>query len=132
MNLPIINPPKPMAAWRFLLETLTDGRVTAWVAELPECRVTAESREAAIADLETMVHDRIGAIEELPSPIQPRYSVDRRDEAHPEDSELFARRQALMSIPKLDQHDPGFIEFMAELRASRELEDDNPAYTINW
>jgi hypothetical protein len=117
MNLPIANPPQSTAAWRFLLETLTDGRVTAWVAELPECRVTAASRAAAIAQLEPLVHERMAGIEtvEFHLPIQ------AMKQPHPLDD-----------VPSIDKDDPAFIEFMATLRANRELDDDNPAYTINW
>jgi hypothetical protein len=35
--------------WHIVLETLADGQVAAWIAEWPDCRVTAAGREDAIS-----------------------------------------------------------------------------------
>jgi hypothetical protein len=118
MNLPVESPPianPPQAAWRFLLETLADGRVTAWVAELPDCRVTAASRAAAIADLEKMTADRTASIESVT--FQPELNPSNLPE-HP----------ALKFIGVFEG-DPDFADILADMRAERELTDDNPAYT---
>ncbi|NJM48082.1 MAG: hypothetical protein HC860_19475 [Alkalinema sp. RU_4_3] len=40
--------------------------------------------------------------------------------------------QPINDLPSLPQNDPYWLELMAELRASRQLEEDNPAYTSNW
>jgi hypothetical protein len=118
MNLPIasVKAPAPMA-WHLMVESLADGQVAAWVAELPDCRVVAASRDAAIAQLEPLVDERMAAIDavEFYLPIQ------ATPQAHPLDD-----------VPSIDKDDPAFIEFMATLRADRELDDDNSAYTINW
>jgi hypothetical protein len=118
MNLPIatVAAAAPMV-WHLMVESLTDGQVAAWVAELPDCRVVAGSRDAAIAQLEPLVDKRMAVIDavEFHLPIQ------TTPQPHPLDD-----------VPSIDKHDPAFIEFMAKLRADRELDDDNPAYTVNW
>jgi hypothetical protein len=103
--------------WHLMVESLADGQVAAWVAELPDCRVVAGSRDAAIAQLEPLVDERMAAIDavEFHLPIQ------AMPQPHPLDD-----------VPSIDKDDPAFIEFMAKLRADRELDDDNPAYTVNW
>jgi hypothetical protein len=35
-------------------------------------------------------------------------------------------------LPSIPSDDEYFRELMATLRADRELDDDNPAYTVNW
>jgi hypothetical protein len=49
-----------------ILETLTDGRVAAWILELPDCRVIAESKEAAIKALKPLFDRRMEQIEIIP------------------------------------------------------------------
>jgi hypothetical protein len=114
MNLPIVAAAAPMT-WHLLVETLHNGQVAAWVAELPDCRVVAASREAAIAQLEPLVQERMAAIEVLPSPFQSQVSDPK---PHPI-TEFFG----------IFKDDPDFAEIVAQMRAERELDDDNPAYT---
>ena len=52
-----------------LLETLENG-YAAWVAEFSDCRVIAESKEAAIGALEALLTQRMATIEVIPLPIQ--------------------------------------------------------------
>jgi hypothetical protein len=126
MNLPIatVKAAAPMA-WHLMVESLADGQVAAWVAELPDCRVVAESRDAAmtsgrsetIAQLEPLVDERMAMIDA----VEFYLPIHATPQPHPLDD-----------VPSIDKDDPAFIEFMATLRADRELDDDNPAYTINW
>jgi predicted RNase H-like HicB family nuclease len=102
-------------SWRMLLEQQADGQIVAWVAELPDCRVVAESREAAITQLEALVENRMAGIDAV------EFHLPTQTMPHPLDD-----------VPSIDKDDPAFIEFMATLRADRELDDDNPAYTIDW
>ena len=51
-----------------LLETLEDG-YSKWIAEFSDCRVIAESKEAAIAALEILLTKRMETIEVIPLPI---------------------------------------------------------------
>lgn len=51
-----------------LLETLEEG-YSAWIAEFSDCRVIAESKEAAIAALEILLNKRMETIEVIPLPI---------------------------------------------------------------
>jgi predicted RNase H-like HicB family nuclease len=116
MNLPL--QPTPPIPWHLLLETLADGKITAWVAELPDCRIVADTREAAIAQLDASLEQRLGAIEVVPSSLP---SPQPTEQPLP-----------INDLPSLPQNDPYWLELMAELRASRQLEEDNPAYTSNW
>jgi hypothetical protein len=119
MNLPISHVQSSSLSCHLWVETLTDGQVLAWVGEWPECRVTADSRDRAIEDLEQLLQARMGAIEVLSMNL-------------PFESTEQEARSAIADLPKISKTDPYFIEFMAQLRADRALEDDNPAYTIDW
>jgi hypothetical protein len=120
MNL-AVSKAQPLNAlsWHILLESQTDGQIAAWIAEWPDCRVVAASKEAAIEALEPLLNQRMANLEVMEFSFPT--TVNESSEPHPLDN-----------FPFIDKNDPEFIEFMAELRASRELDDDNPAYTINW
>ncbi len=67
MNLSLLQPvPVSTLTWHILLETLDRGQITAWVAEFPECRVVAESQEAAILALEDRLNKRMAFIKVMP------------------------------------------------------------------
>jgi hypothetical protein len=70
MNIAIATPPTSLAtsALQILLEALPDGQFAAWALALPDCRVVADSREGAIAVLETRLKERRGAIELIALP----------------------------------------------------------------
>jgi hypothetical protein len=77
MNL---SPSQPTSAstltWHILVETLDQGQITAWVAELPECRVIAESQEAAIAALEVLLNQRMAKIKVISLQLSSENSED--------------------------------------------------------
>jgi hypothetical protein len=52
--------------WHIVLESLTDGQVAASIAELPDCKVVAGSRNEAIAAVRLALNERLGAIEVVP------------------------------------------------------------------
>lgn len=56
-----------------LLETLEEG-YSAWIAEFSDCKVIAESKEAAIAALEALLIKRMETIEVIPLPISSKNS----------------------------------------------------------
>jgi hypothetical protein len=67
MNLSLLQPvPVSTLTWHILLETLEQGQISAWVAEFPECRVVAESQEAAILALEVRLNKRMASIKVMP------------------------------------------------------------------
>jgi hypothetical protein len=67
MNLSLLQPISTSSlTWYVLVETLEQGQIAAWVAEFPESKVTAESQEAAIAALETLLNKRMATIEVIP------------------------------------------------------------------
>jgi hypothetical protein len=65
MNLSLLPQTAPLM-WHVLIETLEAGQVAGWIAELPECRVVAESQEAAIASLQALLNQRMATIKVLP------------------------------------------------------------------
>lgn len=78
MSPAIVSPPisavQPTMAtidWHIVLATLADGQVSAWIAEWPDCRVEAPSREAAIAELQSLLDEQLKTIEVIPIPVLP-------------------------------------------------------------
>jgi hypothetical protein len=120
MNLPISSVQSSTQACHLWVETLDDGQVLAWVGEWPECRVTADSRDRAIADLEQLLDDRMERVE----------LVIRQVEAVP--TETIAEPHPMLAFAGVFKNDPDFAEIVAQMRAERELDDDNPAYTLDW
>jgi hypothetical protein len=65
MNLSLSQPTSPLM-WHILIESLEHGQVAGWVAELPECRVVADSQELAVAALEALLNQRMANIKVMP------------------------------------------------------------------
>jgi hypothetical protein len=127
MNLPIITAAGTLPMWHLVLESLADGKMSAWIAEWPDCQVVTDGRETAIAALNQLWQARMAMM----VADQPREIEVLTCELPIEDGRIITPQiRALLDLPKLDMYDPDFIEFMAALRAERELDDDNPAYTI--
>jgi hypothetical protein len=96
-----------------IVEVLANGQVAAWVTEFQDEKVIAADRATAIVELEKVLKKRLESVERVVIEVDLNTpSIDR-----------------LPSIPSDDQY---FRELMATLRADRELDDDNPAYTVNW
>ncbi len=116
MNLPIatVEPTAPMT-WHLMVESLADGQVAAWVAELPDCRVVAGSRDAAIAQLEPLVDERLATIDAV--------------EFQPQLNSFTAAAHPALKFIGVFENDPDFADILADMRVERELADDNPAYT---
>jgi hypothetical protein len=67
MNLSIFQPLSTSTlTWHVLVETLEQGQIAVWVAEFLECKVVADSQEAAIAALEELLKHRMTTIKVLP------------------------------------------------------------------
>ncbi|MGB8699530.1 MAG: hypothetical protein WCD18_08955, partial [Thermosynechococcaceae cyanobacterium] len=66
MNLSLSQPTTTPLAWHIFIETLEQGQVASWVAEFPECRVVADSQEAAIAALKSLLYQRMARIQVMP------------------------------------------------------------------
>jgi hypothetical protein len=52
--------------WHIVVESLTDGQVAAWIAQWPDCRVVAGSRDEAVEAVRSALNQRMGTIEVLP------------------------------------------------------------------
>lgn len=123
MNLPVTQVQVANLNCHLWVETQGEGEFLAWIGEWPECRVTADSREQAIADLGNRLQEQMAmrSIEVLPLQL-----------SMPELESTPTELASIAQLPKISKDDPAFIEFMAQLRADRELDADNPAYTIDW
>jgi hypothetical protein len=122
MNPPTTSPinsiTKPFQA---IVEVLANGQVAAWVTEFQDSKVIAADRTTAIFELEKILKKRLESIErvviEVGSPPENRREPDA---------------QSLDTLPSIPANDQYFRDLMATLREERELDDDNPAYTVNW
>lgn len=114
MNPPIVSHVNSFARpFQAILEVLDNGQVAAWVPDFQDSKVIAVDRETAIVELEKVLKKRLESIERVVIEVdQGSLNIDN-----------------LPSIPSDDHY---FRELMATLRADRELDDDNPAYTVNW
>jgi hypothetical protein len=68
--------PTAELTWHVLIEILEQGQVAGWVAEFPECRVIADSQEAAIFDLETLLNQRMATIKVISLQLSTENSED--------------------------------------------------------
>ena len=114
MTPPTTSPTTSIAQpFQAIVEILANGQVAAWVAEFQDSKVIAADRATAIVELEKVLKKRLERIERVV------IEIDRDAQS----SDL------LPSIPSDDRY---FRDLMATFRAERELDDDNPAYTVNW
>jgi hypothetical protein len=104
-----------------IVEILPNGQIAAWVAEFQDSKVIAADRATAIIELEKVLKKRLESIE--------RVTIEVDSFAYVKGDQDTQSINTLPSIPMNDQY---FKELMATFRADRELDDDNPAYTVNW
>jgi hypothetical protein len=122
-----MNPPTastinlPAQPFQAIVEVLANGQVAAWVTEFQDSKVIAADRTTAIFELEKVLKKRLESIERV---------VIKVDSP----TEMLRERDTLSidTLPSIPTDDPYFRELMATFRAERELDDDNPAYTVNW
>jgi hypothetical protein len=104
-----------------IVEVLPNGQVTAWVTEFQDSKVIAADRATAIIELEKVLKKRLESIERVTIEVDSfAYTKGDRD------------TQSIDTLPSIPANDQYFKELMATFRADRELDDDNPAYTVNW
>ncbi len=115
MTISIATPPTSLAtsALQILLEALPDGQFAAWALALPDCRVVADSREGAIAVLETRLKERRGAIEVIELP-----GVRTTLEDHP-----------VMKFAGIFKDDPDFVAWHDRFWAEKQQIDDSDELT---
>lgn len=99
-----------------LVETLTPGQVVASILEFPHCRVEAETREVAIAQLQATFLERLQHIEAISW-----------------DVPIQASEPDWMKFAGVFQDDRDFQEIMEAIRAERASDDDSevdPSYYL--
>jgi hypothetical protein len=122
MNPPIASPANSIAQpFQAILEVLANGQVAAWVPDFQDSKVIAADRETAIVELEKALKKRLESIERIVIEVDsPPEMLRERDP------------QIIDTLPSIPSDDQYFRELMATFRADRDLDDDNPAYTVNW
>jgi hypothetical protein len=122
MNPPIASPANSIAQpFQAILEVLANGQVAAWVPDFQDSKVIAADRETAIVELEKALKKRLESIERIVIEVDSPPEMLRERDA-----------QIIDTLPSIPSDDQYFRELMATFRADRELDDDNPAYTVNW
>jgi hypothetical protein len=122
MNPPIASPANSIAQpFQAILEVLANGQVAAWVPDFQDSKVIAADRETAIVELEKALKKRLESIERIVIEVDSPPEMLRERDA-----------QIIDTFPSIPSDDQYFRELMATFRADRELDDDNPAYTVNW
>jgi predicted RNase H-like HicB family nuclease len=94
-----------------LLEPQTSGRFIASVMELPGCRVEADTRAAAIVLVQSQLQEYLKQVELIRVALPSEFEARKPD---PWDK-LFG----------VFKDDPDFAEIAAEIRASRDVDDDS-------
>jgi transcriptional regulator NrdR family protein len=107
-----------------LLETLKSGQVAASVLEFPDCRVKAETREAAIAQIQATFLERLKNLEAISwnVPIQAS-AVGVTSLSEP----------AWIKFAGVFKDDSDFAAIMESIRAERTSDDDSeidPSYYL--
>jgi hypothetical protein len=122
MNPPTASPINSITQpFQAIVEVLANGQVAAWVSEFQDSKVIAADRTTAIIELEKVLKKRLESIERVV------IEVDSSTETLREQSV-----QSIDTLPSIPADDQYFRELMATFREERELDDDNPAYTVNW
>jgi hypothetical protein len=122
MNPPTASPINSTAqTFQAIVEVLANGQFSAWVTEFQDEKVIAADRTTAIVELEKVLKKRLERVERV------LIEVD-----FPPDTLRERDAQSIDNLPSIPSDDQYFGELMATLRADRELDDDNPAYTVNW
>ena len=99
-----------------LVETLAPGQVVASILEFPHCRIEAETRESAIAQLQATFLERLKHIEAISW-----------------DVPIQTSEPDWVKFVGVFQDDPEFQEIMEAIRAERTSEDDSevdPSYYL--
>jgi hypothetical protein len=99
-----------------LLEALQSGQFAASVLEFPDCRVKAETREAAIAKIQAIFLERSKNIEAM------SWSIP-----------IQTSEPSWMKFAGVFQDDPDFTEIIQSIRAERTSDDDSevdPSYYL--
>jgi hypothetical protein len=122
MNPPTASPTNSIAQpFQAIVEILANGQVAAWVTEFQDAKVIAGDRTTAIVELEKVLKKRLESVERVVIKVDPPAEMLRERDS-----------QSIDNFPTIPSDDQYFRELMATLRADRELDDDNPAYTVNW
>jgi predicted RNase H-like HicB family nuclease len=107
-----------------LLETLASGQVAASVLEFPNCQVKAETREAAIAQIQATFLERLKNIEAISWNIPIQSNVV---------GVASLSEPTWMKFAGVFQDDSDFAAIMESIRAERTSDDDSevdPSYYL--
>jgi len=99
-----------------MLETLADGQIAAWVAEVPDRRVIVESKEAAIEALEIAYAARLRSIEVIPWQFEANA---------PATEESITVAQPIMAFAGIFKDDPEFKDWADRFWAEKQRSHDD-------
>jgi hypothetical protein len=99
------------------LEAQASGAIGASVIEFPDCRVEAETREAAIAKVQAALLEQLARSETISWDVPLPPSEDLNGAERRADSPWI-------KYAGMFKDDPDFAEISAAVRAEREVEDD--------
>ena len=108
---PAVLPASGHLDWHIVLETLNDGQVAAWIAEWPDCRVTAGGRKEAIAALKQSLGEKLKRIEVIPLSVSLDESATAENPWEPFYGAL--------------KDDPDFIQWAAGFWAEKQCSHDD-------
>jgi hypothetical protein len=111
MTIKLESQPLPHLKVTLLLETLTSGKVAASVFEFPNCRVEADSRDNAIAQLQKNFLERLPQIETISW-----------------DVPVASLEPAWMQFAEVFKGDPDFQTIIEAIREERLSEDNTEVY----
>jgi predicted RNase H-like HicB family nuclease len=109
MNLPVQLSSNPLKL-TLVIEKLVSGGVTASVMEFPQCRVEAETRERAIAQIQSDLATLLERLEFLPLEISK--------------TQVESSASPWIKYAGMFQNDPDFAAIAAAIRAERDTDDE--------
>jgi hypothetical protein len=107
MTIKLESQPLPHLKVTLLLETLTSGKVAASVFEFPNCRVEADNRDNAIAQLQKTFLERLPQMETISW-----------------DVPIVSSEPAWIQFAGIFKDDPDFQAIIETIRKERLSEDD--------
>jgi hypothetical protein len=116
-STPAVTPPATPSSgnldWHIVLQTLADGQIVAWIAEWPDCRVTAGGREEALVAVRAALDEKLKAAEVISLPINILLAAPSE---HP-----------VMKFVGILKDDPNFIAWSDAFWAEKQRSHDDEA-----
>ncbi len=103
------------------LETQPSGTIAASVIEFPDCYVEAATREEAIAKVQAAFLEQLSHIETIPWDVP----LPSKPLSWMANGSKYPAESPWVKFAGMFQNDPDFAKIAADIRAEREIEDDD-------